>query len=324
MKLVSLAAAVLLAIPTIANAQSASAEALFKEGRLLIKQGKLAAGCDKLQASEAIESSVGTLLNLGDCREELGQTASAWAAFTKAEQTARRASDDEKRRAEAAKRASVLEPKLTRFTIQISGAPAGTVVKLNGDEVGAAAWNTALPVDPATYTISVEAPGYTRWDGSVTLAAGSKARSLKVPPLVAAPRTTATADASLLVPAAAVDTRMVTRQRTWSTSRGVAVGFVVAGVATLGTGIYFGMRSDELSDRADERCPLIACADPQALQDNSDARAKATQANILYAAGGGALAVAAVLWIAGRPSDEVVVAPAISSDGMGATLMGRF
>ncbi len=322
MKLASLAAAVLLAIPAVAAAQSASAEALFKEGRLLIKQGKLAAGCDKLAASEALESSVGTLLNLGDCREELGQTATAWAAFTKAEQTARREGADEKRRAEAAKRAAALEPKLTRFTIQLSGAPAGTVVKLNGDEVGPAVWNTALPVDPATYTISVEAPGFARWDGSVTLPPGSKARSIKVPPLVPAPTTTASTQVSL-VPAA-VETRAETRSRTWSASRGVAVGFVVAGAAALGTGIYVGLRSDELAERADDRCPLIACADPQALQDNADARDKATQANILYAAGGGALAVAAVLWIAGRPSDEVVVAPAVSRDGMGATLMGRF
>ena len=64
---------------------NAAAEALFREGRALIKHGKLAAGCDKLEASEKLESSVGTLLNLGDCRERLGKPATAWAAFRKAE-----------------------------------------------------------------------------------------------------------------------------------------------------------------------------------------------------------------------------------------------
>src|SRR5262245_38802765 len=73
-----------------ARAQSAAAERLFLDGRELIKQGRLAAGCAKLQASEELEPSVGTLLNLGDCRERLGQTASAWAAFRKAEAIARR------------------------------------------------------------------------------------------------------------------------------------------------------------------------------------------------------------------------------------------
>ena len=67
------------------HAQNAAAEALFREGRTLIKQGNLKAGCDKLEASEKLESSVGTLLTLGDCREKLGKPASAWAAFRKAE-----------------------------------------------------------------------------------------------------------------------------------------------------------------------------------------------------------------------------------------------
>jgi hypothetical protein len=79
---------------TVAHAQSAPAEALFRDGRALIKQGKLEAGCDKLAASEKLESSVGTLLNLGDCKEKLGQTATAWAAFRKAEAMAKRAAND--------------------------------------------------------------------------------------------------------------------------------------------------------------------------------------------------------------------------------------
>src|ERR1044071_9787666 len=57
----------------LARAQSAEAEALFRDGRALIKAGKLASGCDRLAASERLESSVGTLLNLGDCREKLGK-----------------------------------------------------------------------------------------------------------------------------------------------------------------------------------------------------------------------------------------------------------
>src|SRR4051812_35345515 len=78
------------ATPTIVHAQSAEAEVLFRDGRTLIRRGKLAQGCDKLDASERLESSVGTLLNLGDCREKLGKFASAWAAFRKAEAMAKR------------------------------------------------------------------------------------------------------------------------------------------------------------------------------------------------------------------------------------------
>src|SRR5688572_12988629 len=48
----------------VARAQNPGAEALFREGRELIKKGNLKAGCEKLEASEKLESSVGTLLNL--------------------------------------------------------------------------------------------------------------------------------------------------------------------------------------------------------------------------------------------------------------------
>ena len=179
-----LSPALVLAISSVAgsaHAQSAQAESLFKEGKALIKSGKLAAGCDKLAASESAESSVGTLLNLGDCREKLGQTATAWATFEKAAATAKRAGDDEQRRAEATRRASVLEPKLTRLTLAITLPPAGTTVLMNGNPIDAAAWNTPLPVDPATYAIVVQAPGYVPYRTNIVLLAGTSRRSVTIP-----------------------------------------------------------------------------------------------------------------------------------------------
>ena len=108
-----------LVFPSYAHAQSADAEALFRDGRNLIRRGKTAAGCDKLAASERLESSVGTLLNLGDCREKLGKLASAWAAFRKAEAMAKRSGGDDKRRDEAARRAAQLEPRLANLEIDV-------------------------------------------------------------------------------------------------------------------------------------------------------------------------------------------------------------
>ena len=72
----ALVATGILASVSLASAQSAEAEVLFRDGKKLLKAGKLAAGCDKIEASERLESSVGTLLNLGDCRERLGRLAS--------------------------------------------------------------------------------------------------------------------------------------------------------------------------------------------------------------------------------------------------------
>src|SRR5690606_10533025 len=89
-----IACGVLLGGAAAAHAQAAEAEVLFRDGRKLIKAGKLAEGCDKIAASERLESSVGALLNLGDCREKLGELASAWAAFRKAEARAKHAGND--------------------------------------------------------------------------------------------------------------------------------------------------------------------------------------------------------------------------------------
>jgi len=103
-----------------ALAQNAGAEALFRDGRTLIKQGRLQEGCDKLEASEKLEASVGTLLNLGDCLEKLGKPASAWAAFREAESLAKRTGNDQKRQQEAKRRALKLEPDLANLTVQVN------------------------------------------------------------------------------------------------------------------------------------------------------------------------------------------------------------
>src|SRR5215470_17557485 len=135
------AAAWLGAICPDARAQSAEAEALFRDGRSLIKAGKLAAGCDKLAASERLESSVGTLLNLGDCREKQGKLASAWAAFRQAEAMARRTGGDDRRQAEAGRRAGLLEPRLANLTIQVGHRVDGLIVRRDDEQVDDGGWN---------------------------------------------------------------------------------------------------------------------------------------------------------------------------------------
>jgi hypothetical protein len=315
---------------TVAEAQSADAEALFREGRRLIKAGKLDAGCDKLEASEHIESSSGTLLNLGDCRDKLGMTASAWAAFRKAEAMAKR-SGDPQRQSEAQRRAAQLESRLLMLVIQVDHRVAGLVVRRDDESIEPAAWNTPIPVDPGTYTIAAEAPGYLPWKASVPVDARLKRRVISVPLLERAP---APPPPAIEAPAGvAIDLRpaeapVVVRRPvpTWSASRKVAVALVIAGAGAAGTGVYFGLRSRDLADQADARCPLPICSDAAALRLNDQARDAATRANILYAAGGGALAVAAVLWFAGKPDDpnETTVVPSVGASHAGVSLARRF
>jgi hypothetical protein len=314
-----------------AQAQSPEAEVLFREGKKLIAAGKLAAGCDKIEASERLESSVGSLLNLGDCREKLGELASAWAAFRKAEARAKHAGNDEKRRAEARRRAALIEPKLAYLVVQIERPIEGLVVTRDGAPVIDELWNTAVPVDPGTYELVAAAPGHTPWRTKVTIEPRVRRRAVTVPALEPAPEPPPAPVATrvaVLEPAPAVGAKLSIRAASaqppgrWTRTRKVSAVVAGAGAAVLGAGAYFGWRSHALAERSDRRCPLAACGDPEGLRLNEQARTAATRANILYATGGAAAFTAAVLWLAGKPRETRIKPGAAGT--LGVTVVGKF
>ncbi|HEY5926622.1 MAG TPA: hypothetical protein VIV11_33275 [Kofleriaceae bacterium] len=331
-------AGLLLNVPAV-RAQNAGAEALFREGRTLIKQGNLKAGCDKLEASEKLESSVGTLLNLGDCREKLGKLASAWASFRKAEALAQRDGNDKKRQREAARRAQKLEGDLANITIQVGpkSKSNGLVIKRNGEVVDAAVYGNAIVVDPGSHVVIAEAPGYRPWKMEVSVGKGGK-RWVVVPSLEAIPEPPRPAAPVVVTPTPpphappptvvvdqpAPEPRVITVQRTWSTTRGIAVALGVVGAGAIGTGVYFGNRANELASQSDSICPTTTCDDPDGLRLNEDARDQAFRANVLFIAGGAAVAAATVLWFVGKPDETTVIAPSIGDSHVGASLTGRF
>jgi hypothetical protein len=76
-----LSLAVGLAVSSPAWAQSgdrAGAEALFEAGREALDKGDYEVACQRFEESNRLESAAGTILNLANCREQLGQLASAW------------------------------------------------------------------------------------------------------------------------------------------------------------------------------------------------------------------------------------------------------
>src|ERR1700689_2965643 len=117
-------AGVLLASAPLARAQGSSeaaATALFDEGRRLMGEHKFAEACPKLAESQRLAPSGGTLLNLADCYEHTGQTASAWVAWKDVASRANAAgkADVEKR---ALTKAAALEPALAKLTIAVDAA----------------------------------------------------------------------------------------------------------------------------------------------------------------------------------------------------------
>jgi hypothetical protein len=145
------------------------AEQLFREGRELLQSGQVETALAKFEASQQLDPSLGTLLNLADCLEKLGRTASAWARFTEAEQTAR-LEKDRIREVVAAEHARALEAKLIRLRIVVEPpAPADIKVELDGKSLATALLGTAMPVDPGEHRVVGRAAGKRDWTSNLRL-----------------------------------------------------------------------------------------------------------------------------------------------------------
>src|SRR5262249_41226110 len=145
-----------------ADADKATAEALFAEGRRLMAAGDYEAACPKLAASQKLDPGVGTMLNLADCHEKSGKTASAWVEFREVISSARAAGSKEREQL-ARTRAAALEKKLARLTITVDGAGAKVQVTRDGVAIDHAAFGTAVPVDPGKHVVEATAPGKKGW-----------------------------------------------------------------------------------------------------------------------------------------------------------------
>lgn len=134
------------------GASKAAADALFAEGRALAGQGKYAEACEKFAESERFEPSAGTSLNLGECHEKLGRTASAYGAFGEAKRMAALRQDTE-REAYAAERRAALEPHLSKIALSIPKQVPNVKIFLDGQALGPGAIGAAIPVDPGKHAV---------------------------------------------------------------------------------------------------------------------------------------------------------------------------
>lgn len=164
------------------------AEQLFRDGRKFMKEGKLADACDHFERSYRLEPKSGTLLNLADCQEQLGHTASAWDTFLRAKELAVQA-HDKRREAEANRRAAAVEGRLAKLTLVVDHPVAGLVIRRNDAILKPAAWNMTAPLDPGEYRFEASAPGYLPWSTTTTLAPAQHA-TVEMQPLVEDPHAT--------------------------------------------------------------------------------------------------------------------------------------
>jgi hypothetical protein len=172
-----------------ANAQPAAAQAevLFRKGKRLLAEGKIADACAAFDASQKLDPAVSTLLNQANCREKNNQLATAWGLFLDAERETRGATDDAGRQLHqvAADHAAKLEPRLSSLTISVSDANHvdGLEVKRDNETIDPAAWNQPLPMDGGTYTIHARAPGVPEFTSKITIANEKDQKTVEIPKL---------------------------------------------------------------------------------------------------------------------------------------------
>ncbi|WP_437281837.1 hypothetical protein WME90_15175 [Sorangium sp. So ce375] len=161
----------------------AQAEALLDEGKSLMKKGKLAEACPKLEESYRLSSRSATLLALAMCHEKQGKVATAWSEYIDLGAAARK-EGNKRLEADAKARGAKLELSLPRLTLSVPRAAAvdGLEVTLDGAPIDGALWGQARPVDPGQHKVSASAPGRKSWEHTVSIKRGER-KSVAVPAL---------------------------------------------------------------------------------------------------------------------------------------------
>jgi hypothetical protein len=177
---------------------------LFEEGRALFKKGDYVAALTKFEAAGHVMRTFGILLNIAECQEKLGRTASAWATWREARAVAAEGHKGEDE-AMAAEREKSLEPKLVRLTLVVPVLADAPELEIQRDTVVVprAAWGSGLPVDPGEHILEERAPGRKPRKIAVVVPSSGPGATVTMTALEAEPRPPASASPPLLVTAPA-------------------------------------------------------------------------------------------------------------------------
>ena len=308
-------------------AKKTAAEAAFRQGKDQITAGQVAEACESFSKSQELDPQLGTQYNLGLCYEKLGRSASAWALYSTLAET----DTNRGRKADAAKRAKALSPKLVRVLLVVRGATPGIKVSRDGSDI-TAAMGVATPVDPGQSMIEATAEGYQPWHAEVAVMGDGTTVTVEIPALEKLAET----------PPPPPDPDPVPDQRPpppppppidldpGHGRRVFGVGLVAGGVAALGAGVAFGLMSTSANDDAKRECggDVADCrGDLGAAQDLIDsARTRATLSTVAFAVGGAAVVGGVVLYLTApaKRNREVALVPAVGGDTLGVLVRGSF
>lgn len=285
-------------------ADRSAAEALYQLAQQLLKEQKYAEACAKLDASQALDPGVGTLLLLGDCEEKLGKLASAWTAFGQASSLA--ASRGDADRAQMADlRAAALRPRLVNVVYQKdpNNDVAGMEIRRDGSLIPQTSWGSSIPTDPGHYEIIVTAPDHESWRTTLDVPSSREDPVVVEVPILRSTPTNAepTPGATEAAPMTSGDrpAPVGARQRT----AGIAV-FAAGAAALITSGVFAWLavdRNAQSRDSCNREQPDL-CS-PNGVSLREEAQSLAAIATVLGVGGIAAMSTGTVLYVA-APRNE--------------------
>lgn len=307
-----------------------AAESAFRAAKELEKAGKLAEACPLYEASYRADPQLGALLNLANCHELTGRTATAWVELRDATELATRRGDP--RVEYTRKRLAALEPRLMKLRIE---APPGVTVERNGTDVTALV-RQPLAVDPGTYRVRASAAGKLAWETSVAVEREGETVEVAVPELapIASPPPASVPSPPPPVPAPAgtpvsrprVAAPATAPPRPRARSLALAVGGVGVASAVVGLGFGVHARSQWQASRDPASCDVHNVCSPTGAAQVASARSSAAIATWAVGAGAALTVTAAVIWWT-APSErrrQVSVVPGVARDGASVSVFARF
>lgn len=217
----------------------AAAEQLFQDGRALFERAEYEAACEKFAESTRLDAAPGTLLNLAQCYEKLGRTASAWARYKQLQSVSSRRGQAERERY-AAQKIDALEPTLRAIVIEVQNPAPDLTVTQDGITLGRTAWGSRIPVDPGAHQVAAHAPGHEPFTTTVVI--GER-------------------DVRVVVPALGLRAKDApTDARNESALRPIGIALLATGGAALATSLGFGLGAKLENDKAHrDECGARTC-----------------------------------------------------------------
>ena len=310
------------------------ASQLFDDADKLMAESKFADACPKYAESHRLDPQLGTLLHLGECYERSGKTASAWASFKDGVEIAAQRGDP--REAKIRERVVDLEKKLPKLLIAVpQTAPADLEITQDGNVVGRAVWNSAVPIDPGIHNFAAKAAGKKPWTQAIQISTAGGTVQLAVPELGAADSTAA----PVPVPPPSEEPATPPPEEAPGADSGTSspgsaqrtIGWITAGagVVGLGVGLAFTLQRGSKLDKRDELCPADYCPDyfdsglqGEVNQLTEDARTAQTIAIIGFAAGGALAATGLILVFTAPTGQKVALTPVTTPQFQGLTVAG--